>query len=474
MKRPSVFFAAAITHVIALLAVNSSAQSTGSLLITNANRTPTAMTLHWTSAGTNVGYTIQSRAGLTDSLWLLPPATNPWPIETTSWTETLQPTNASRFYRVIAVPLAQRGKVITIQPGVLLTTNFIALLLNGAGVPLAPQYPVQLYKVIYETIDPLGARTAGSAAIAIPQGVGKTLPIFSYQHGTLTLTNDAPSALNIFGEAGIGAVIATFGYAAVLPDFLGLGSSPGLHPYHHARSEATACADALRAARALCASNNIVLNSQLFIAGYSQGGHATMALHRELEWFHTNEFTITASAPAAGAYDLSGVTTDDILAGRPQPNPYYFAYLLAAYQSVYQLAPTFGDLLKPPYNTTLPPLLAGNSTSAQINAAMPANPIDILKPELLAEFQTNSNHILRQALRDNDLYAWTPQSPMRMYHCAADADVIIANSQVAYTSFQARGATQVQFIDPQQTADHGDCAIPSLLAAKAWFDSLKQ
>jgi hypothetical protein len=60
-----------------------------------------------------------------------------------------------------------------------------------------------------------------------------------------------------------------------------------------------------------------------------------------------------------------------------------------------------------------------------------------------------------------------------MYHCAADADVIMANSQVAYTNFQSRGATQVQLIDPQPTADHGDCAIPSLLAAKTWFDSLK-
>ena len=458
----------------ALSVFNLIAQVTEPLQITNAHRDLTGMTLQWTSAGANTAYTVQTRDGFPEGLWLLPPATNPWPVETTSWTESTAPTNSSRFYRVVAVPLAQRGKVIAIQPGVLLTTNFIALILNGAGVPLTPQYAVQLYKLVYETIDPLGARTVASAAVAIPQGVGKALPLFSYQHGTLTLTNDAPSALNIFGEAAIGAVIATGGYAAVQPDFLGLGSSPGLHPYHHARSEATACVDALRAARALCASNGVPLNSQLFVAGYSQGGHATMALHRELEWYHTNEFTITASAPAAGAYDLSGVTTDDMLAGRPQPNPYYFAYLLAAYQSVYGLAPTFADLLRPPYNTNLPPLLAGNSTDSQINAAMPANPVDILKPESLAEFQTNANHILRVALRDNDLYAWTPQRPMRMYHCASDADVIIANSQVAYASFQSRGATQVQFIDPQPSADHGDCAIPSLLAAKAWFDSLKE
>jgi hypothetical protein len=474
MNKTAAFRIVATALAVALPVFSVSAQGTTPLEITNTYRAASGMVLEWTTAGTNVAYTVQGRDGMTASLWLLPPSTNPWPIEARSWTESSPPTNSSRFYRVIAVPLAQRGKLIGNQAGSLLTTNSIAFLLSGAGVPLAPQYPVQLYKLVYETIDPLGARTVASAAIAIPQGVGKALPLFSFQHVTLTLTNDAPSSLNIFGEAAIGVVIATGGYAAVLPDYLGLGASPGLHPFHHARSEATACVDALRAARTWCASNSIPLNGQLFISGYSQGGHVTMAMHRELEAYHTNEFIITASAPAAGAYDLSGVTTDDMLSGRLQPNPYYFAYLLAAYQSVYRIAPTFGDLLTPPYNTTLPPLLAGNSSGSQINAAMPANPVEILKPEVLADFRTNQNHFLRQALRDNDLYAWTPRRPMRMYHCAGDADVIIANSQVAYASFQSRGASQVQLFDPQPSADHGGCVTPSLLAVKAWFDTLKQ
>jgi len=81
------------------------------------------------------------------------------------------------------------------------------------------------------------------------------------------------------------SLFATTGYAAVVPDYLGLGDSPGLQLYHHARSEATACVDLLRAARTWCASNNVELNDQLFLAGYSHGGHVTMALHRELEPF---------------------------------------------------------------------------------------------------------------------------------------------------------------------------------------------
>ena len=68
-----------------------------------------------------------------------------------------------------------------------------------------------------------------------------------------------------------------------MPDYLGLGSSPSYQGYGHARSEATCVVDALRAGRSLCASNNVTLNGQLFLTGYSEGGQVTMAAHRELE-----------------------------------------------------------------------------------------------------------------------------------------------------------------------------------------------
>ena len=273
------------------------------------------------------------------------------------------------------------------------------------------------------------------------------------------------------GSVGIG--FATTGYAAAVPDYLGLGDSPGLHPYLHARSEATACVDMLRAVRTICATNGFPLASRLFLCGYSQGGHSTMALQRELEAYHTNEFTITACAPMAGPYDLSGVTTDDFLDGAPNPNPYYFLCLLGAYQDVYHLGPSLASLLAPPYNTTLPPLLNGNTSGAQINAAMPTNAVQVLQTNFLAAFRSNPRHPFRLALQENDVYLWKPVAPMRLYQCSGDMDVDPANSQIALASFQALGDTQVQFFDPLPGADHDTCAQPSLLLAKTWFDSLR-
>ena len=442
--------------------------------ITNISRTAGVTTLAWPSLGTGQVYTVQSRGWLEHGLWLTASDQRPWPVSATEWMDQRLNAGTNRFYRVIALPAAERGKILSFSRGADISLTQLAFLYNMGVLPVSPKYSVRCYKIIYETVNPLGGRVQASGALALPGSLTRSWPLASYQHGTITQTNQAPSALDLDGEFGIGVIMATSGYAAVLPDYLGMGNSSGLHPYHHARSEATASVDMLRAARQVCAREGYTLNGQLFLCGYSQGGHATMALHRELELFHTNEFAVTAAAPMAGAYDLSGTTADDFLSGRSLPSPYYFAYLLAAYQEVYQFTGSLTNWLAAPYDRTLPPLLNGNSSGSQIDAAMPADVSQIFKPEVLAEFLANPNHPLRLALRDNDLYDWTPRAPLRLYHCGGDQDVLFANSQIAWNHFQNLGATQVELINPLPAGDHGDCVMPSLLLAKTWFDGLKQ
>jgi len=127
----------------------------------------------------------------------------------------------------------------------------------------------------------------------------------------------------------------SLGYVSVVPDYLGMGDSPGYQTFLHAKSEATCAVDALRAARTICASNQVTLNGQLFLFGYSQGGHVTMATHRELETFHASEFTVTASAPSAGAYDLGGVTVEAILANPSYPYPWFFSLIPTSFLHIY-------------------------------------------------------------------------------------------------------------------------------------------
>ena len=457
---------------LAAMVVPVSAQAAGSVTITNLVQTDGGWLLGWQSSTTGAAYTVQFQDTLQDGIWRSPASSAPFPVASNQWFDAVT-TNAARLYQVVSVPAAQRGKVLAINYSNTLSTATLTFLFDIAGIPITPQYNVRLYKVDYETITPMGAPTVASGALLLPEDTGYALPLVTYQHGTLTQTNSAPSSMDISGEVSVGIGFAATGYAAAVPDYLGLGDSPGLHPYLHARSEATACVDMLRAVTTICATNGFPLTNRLFLCGYSQGGHSTMALHRELEAYHTNEFTITASAPMAGPYDLSGITTDDFLNGVPNPNPYYILYLLGAYQDVYHLGPDLASLLAPPYNTTLPPLLNGNTSPSQMNAAMPTNGVQILETNFLAALRSNPRHPFRLALEENDLYDWRPIAPMRLYQCSGDMDVDPANSQIALDSFQALGDTQVQFFDPDPGADHDTCAQPSLLLAKTWFDSLR-
>jgi alpha/beta superfamily hydrolase len=459
-------------HFGCLLPLLLLAKPSSAALQVSLTRSESGASLSWNELPGPYHYTVQWRASLGEGAWEVYPDETAWPITAPSWLDPRPPAGAARFYRVLAVPAVERGKILSsaaVRTWSTFELNFLALQL---GVSISAQYPVRVYKVVYETIDPHGFSTQASGAVALPVNPGKAVPMFSYQHGTILSKTDVPS--NQSTEVMAGVLFAATGYATAMPDFLGLGESPGFHPYHHAKSQATASVDLLRAAATLSASNSVELNGQLFLSGYSQGGHATMSLHREIESLHTNEFTITASAPMAGAYDLSGVTMEDFLSERGMPNPYYFVYLLEAYRQVYRLADSLSELLAPPYDSTLPPLLDGFHSSSEVNNAMPSRAVNILKPEYLQEFLNDHDHPLRAALRENDVYDWTPAAPMRLYHCSGDEDVLYANSIKARDTFHSRGATEVLLIDSLPGGDHGDCVLPSLILAKEWFDSWKQ
>lgn len=337
---------------------------------------------------------------------------------------------------------------------------------------VTPRYDVELLRMVYRTVDPFGSLTSASALLALPVGADGALPLAAYQHGTLLRRDAAPS----FGESGEGPllarVMAATGYVAVAPDYLGLGASDGLHPFVHATSTATAVVDALRAAREAAATRSVALDGSLFITGYSEGGYVTLAAQRALERDHGDEFTVTASAPMAGPYDLSGTMREMVLAGTPHDSPYYFPYLLFGYDRVYGLFDDYGELFSGELATALPPLYDGEHGSDEVNALLPSMPAEALTPALLTALRDDPEAPINRALVGNDLLNWAPQVPTRLYHCVDDAVVPFANSQVAYDAFIARGAPQVE-LAALPGDDHAGCAVFALLNAGSWFASLR-
>lgn len=332
-------------------------------------------------------------------------------------------------------------------------------------------YPIKIYRVVYKTIDANGLETQASGAVVIPAGVTNGAPLCLYTHGTVVERYEVPSYES--DELVLGMLYGADGYVVTLPDYLGMGDSPGRHPYCHAATEATASVDLMRAARTMCADLAVTLNNQLFIFGYSQGGHAAMAATKAIQEDYSDEFTITASAPMSGPYDLSGAQTDYVLADAPYGAPFYLPYLMFGYNEIYDMYASPSDYLVSPYDTLLPPLFDGTYSGGEIDAVMPSIPKQIIKPEVLEDFINNPENPFRLALQENDLTNWIPTIPMIMYYCSGDELVNYQNSIIAQDIFTANGATTTSLYQPSATAGHGDCAEPCFIFANIWFSSLR-
>lgn len=340
-----------------------------------------------------------------------------------------------------------------------------------------PDYDLQLYKVTYNTTDNSGNNVIASGMVAVPINPDcDSLPIALYGHGTVVLREDVPSRNNI--ESTLGKAIATRGYVTAMPDYLGLGDLQGLHPFQHSESEARVSLDIMRAAQELIEDSlTYTFNHQVFLTGYSQGGHTAMATLKAIHDDHLeNEFNVIGAAPMSGSYHSSSTQTRIILEDIVYGNQGFVVYMIMAYQDIYGgIYNSTSDFLQSPYDVDIPPLFDGNTSLGDINDALPNIASDYLDPTFLADFisdSTTQSSPLWQAIIDNDNYDWKPESRLKLFYCGGDQTVFPENSTDAYTAMRANGAGLVLKED-LGVLSHGGCVSPSITAVIDYFESIR-
>ncbi|MCF8243644.1 MAG: T9SS type A sorting domain-containing protein [Saprospiraceae bacterium] len=338
---------------------------------------------------------------------------------------------------------------------------------------------IKYYKVIYETPDVQGNTSLASALMAIPDDTTQIYPMVCYQHGTSSSKDDVPSKLN--GEAILPQMFGGLGFITITPDYLGLGDSPGFHPYVHAATEASAGADALRALADFADDEGICYQKRVFLTGYSQGGHASAALHRLLD--QSNEFNVVAAAHLSGPYSISGVMRDLLFSDEPYSRPAYLINTLFSYQYVYgNLYTDLAEVVKPVflakcsdyYNGTISLLELNDFLVAELTLSEGA-PIAnrVFNDDFKSAVETNPNHPANIAMADNDVLDWVPTVPTRFFYCTADDQVPYQNSLVAEAALNTAGATNVDAVDVGATLDHVACVPPALTNTTLLFLALQ-
>jgi pimeloyl-ACP methyl ester carboxylesterase len=311
-----------------------------------------------------------------------------------------------------------RPQPIQAQDGVQLTplrtisiTEARVLLFLTRVKGIAVRNAVDLYRMHYTSTRPDGTVVPLSGLLALPRGHAPRR-LVSFQHGTTTTRSAVPSKPDGTGIA-TAIVFAGNGYALVVPDYPGLGDSPGRHPYYVAEAIGPAVVAMIAAAQQL----QSVPKSSVFLSGFSEGAWASLAALRILE---SEGDPVLGSALVAGAYDLRHVSLPASMSARSPAHSLYLAY--AAWgQSQYYGHP-LDTVLTPEYAQLVDRLFEG-ATPQEILSALPENPRQIFNRSLLDAYDHGAPHWFLDTLAANSLVGMTSHAPVRFYYGSADTEV---------------------------------------------------
>ncbi|MFW5707113.1 MAG: T9SS type A sorting domain-containing protein [Bacteroidota bacterium] len=340
---------------------------------------------------------------------------------------------------------------------------------------------VSFYKMTYHTTGSDGLPDIASGLLVMPDNNAPDYPLLVYHHGTSSEKSMVPSSLNLDYEAY--AFFGGNGYLVLAPDYLGMGESRGFHPYMHRETQASASVDMLKAAHEWVALENINISGDLFLTGYSQGGHASMSTHQHLEQYYSEEYPVTAAAHMAGPYSLSAVMKQVMLSEDDYDFPGFIPYFILGFQEVYgTVYNELGDIFRSTYVPHIQSFYDGDTDLTALTVIMilfsqqlhgNLHPVNFLTPSLVEDMQSDENHPLNLLLAENDSYNWVPQAPTRLFYCQGDNLVPAQNTVLAGSEMQANGAPNLQTINLGADLDHLACAEPSMIAALGFFNGFQ-
>ncbi len=347
----------------------------------------------------------------------------------------------------------------------------------GGLVPINAIYGSKMYRIVYETLDGFGDSTLASGVMAIPDSQVESFGIVSWQHGTQIYRQgvQSNSGFDILSRA-----ISSTGYVYIAPDYVGLGISEDIHPYIIKNPSADSVIDLIRAVRNYFEDDVFkALNDQLFLIGYSEGGYATLAAQMVIEQELSDEFNITMSFPMAGPYDLSGTMVDKMLDDNLYGEPFYLPYLIYSYITYYDIMGSVEDYFLPDFVEVIHEQYGGDYGASFLNNYMNENnynpPKLCMKTDVINEFESNQNHVLRQVLSNNDLFDWTPQSTTYLFHALGDELIPYQNSEVAYNTFINNGSLSVYLeLLPESYGGHQAAAPYAILTAYSIIEQIKE
>lgn len=379
--------------------------------------------------------------------------------------------STTRYELIGTYDLARLDKVFGEELKTFMKTPEEAAAYDGLFPPA--RYPVKLYKVDYPSVVPeLGnLPTVASGLVAVPETGETTMPVVSYQHGTVFDRNYVPSRPEQSMETRI--MIARFaaqGYVVIGADYFGRGDSDLPDGYLVKASAQQANYDMLIAARSVLGALGVT-PGQLFLSGWSQGGWTTLVHLERLEGLGV---PVTAAAVASGPPDISLILNRWLNNPQPVDAPYLpgaVTLLLLADETYHQAPGLDAEAIEPAYLDAARDLYAGRIDFDTFYAKTTPSLQAFTKPEFRAAIAA-SKGAFWQRLDERQAYRWKFATPVRTWYGGADEVTPIYLGKLPALTQELLGGAVTEAFDAGTDADHRGVFVKAVLDQKPWFDTL--
>ncbi|MCP1300679.1 T9SS type A sorting domain-containing protein [Chryseobacterium sp. S0630] len=328
----------------------------------------------------------------------------------------------------------QAGDVVSAEQKLDLTPqgviNFIASNLGDQNAPEFANYlnsfnlGLKGYKITYYTKNENNVLVKATGLLMYPNVPFKLSTVVS-DHGTTDSRNNVPS--NFKGALTAGFVVELSyvlnGYILMAPDYVGMGTGDGVHPYVDYATEAGATIDFITAANKVLAQLNIKRYDEYFLAGYSQGAHAAMSTLKRLSISNPNNIKFKYAYMGDGPYDFSGVTLNK---GVLEKDIYPFTSFLA------NVLHTCNNTGYKTYNNDISEVISAeyldkyNYHVVQDNGGLLWGPViwrKLFTTNFVNDVTNNPNNKLRLCMKPKDVYDWYNKTPMTLGHSTVDLTI---------------------------------------------------
>ncbi|MEZ4814087.1 MAG: lipase family protein [Bdellovibrionota bacterium] len=330
---------------------------------------------------------------------------------------------------------------------------------------------VEVYKLTFSTLNHKDELVQTTGLVLFPSQVNEALPFVSYQHATRLKPEEAPTALPVDPELRANAILYASDCCIVtMADYLGLdklNDSPQF--YMNAEIQARVAYDLMSAAKEFLYAKGRSYRNEVLIAGYSQGAHNAMGLHKYIQ-FKKPEMKVLATSTMSGPYSVSAmarqVLDDEI---KLKINPVFLGLALFGMHEAYDDFPRFSELLQPEYAKALPTLLRKGKFS-EIRNSLPKNIDELFQVAKVLEIVDESDETpFWQALIKNDVDNFVPNAPVLMTHSKTDEVIPYSTAIASLEKLEAAGAEVGFFEIEKAQCDHVEAAFPSFLKTAEFF-----